>query len=196
MFLTFSPATYEHFKQAMIDMFVDSPTSQLYGELRSVKEGKGLVTEQQMKLYNRTSAGKKGKTCKLVINMYNTPSTMLVNGSTVKLFMANHLPALEKLVARKIQDQPHLDDQLYAILSSSESGCVRTDPHTSAEISNNAYRSRAHSNQDGESAHIDIFNAVREHSRSHSSQDGNSARRDISSDVHSDHAHQTLSYCN
>jgi hypothetical protein len=89
---------------------------QLCAEVIPITDRNNLVVEQKVIVYNRLRDGKRGKSKKLMIHMYNTNSTMLINGSMTKTFSAEHLPALERaLVDNKTLSE--LDDQLYDTLA-------------------------------------------------------------------------------
>ena len=78
---------YELAKQSL-SAILDRST-QYYGLVRNSEASSGANVDTCIKVYNRKVDNTQGKNLKFVINLYNTSSTMGVNGSRVDLYIAD-----------------------------------------------------------------------------------------------------------
>lgn len=91
--------SYELFKQVLLNYYVGDENKpgeclELLGKYDSSTDTSGLVIEEQVKVYDNLA-----KDHKFTINLYNTTSSVLVNGrQTTRIFYDKHLPLLIKEV--------------------------------------------------------------------------------------------------
>ena len=120
--LNFSTATYEVFRQAIHSYYDsgDNPkiSKQLHVECKTIRDATEVnITEEQFHIHKKNKNGKPAKKCLFTINLYNTTSSALINGSQTSLFINDHLTGIENELCNLAKY--HLDDKtIQAMLTS------------------------------------------------------------------------------
>ncbi|CAC5382999.1 unnamed protein product [Mytilus coruscus] len=126
--LEFSTAAYEYARQCLITI-LDCST-QYTGMVRHSEETFGAKIDTCIKVFNRKTDNSQGKNLNFFVNLYNTSSTMVFNGSRVDLYLAD----IHELLCDELSKKGHMLTSLNDNITSTISKFISTVPNLNQNL--------------------------------------------------------------